>query len=174
MTEPVTLQEAKSHLRIDFSSDDDYIQALISVARDYAEGLQRRSIVSQTIELALNCFSPCIRLPRGPVQSIESVKYTQADGSVITIPSASYMLTSSDDVIPLPYGSSWPCGMLIPADGVKIRYQAGYEVVPPATKQALLLLIGHWYENREEVVIGKTALEMPMAAKSLLWLDRTW
>ncbi|MFK7695400.1 head-tail connector protein [Paenibacillus sp. HJGM_3] len=170
--EPVTLAEVKAHLRIDFTDDDVYLSALISAARDYAEGFQHRSLVPQTLEYTDHCFSPVVRLRRGPVTEIVSVSYTAIDGSEQTITPADYTLTSNDELIPK-YGTYWPLTIGY-GDAVRIRYKAGYTDVPCATKQAMLLLIGHWYENRESVTVGRTAVELPLAATSLLWMDRTW
>lgn len=170
--EPITLAEAKAHLRVDFLDDDAYITALISVARDYAEGFQKRSLATQTLELTLNNFVSIMHLQRGPVQSVTSVKYTPAGGTPVTLLPEAYQLTTSGEIYPVP--SSWPCVGLIPAEGVQVRYVAGYTILPPATKQAILLLMGHWYENRETVTMGRTPVEVPFAATSLLWLDRAW
>lgn len=171
--EPVSLVEAKAHLRIDFSDDDAYILALILAARGFAENFQRRSLASQTLELTEHCFSPVVRLQKGPVTAIVSVSYTAPDGSVQTISSGGYTLTSNDELIP-PWGTYWPLTTGV-GDAVRIRYTAGYDSIPATTKQAMLLLIGHWYENREAVVVGmRPPTELPMAATSLLWMDRTW
>jgi len=174
--EPISLPEAKAHLRVDFSDDDAYISALVMVARDYTEGFQGRSLAPVTLELSLDSF-PCgpIRLPRTPVTSVVSVKYTRSDGAVVTMPNADYIVKKNGDTIPS-YGKYWPADILIPGDALNVRYLAGYDstTIPPATKQAMLLLIGHWYENRETVIIGKTPAEVPLAATSLLWMDRTW
>lgn len=196
--EPVTLQEAKSHLRIDFTDDDSYILGLISAARGYAEGIQKRSIGVQTLELNLDEFpvtssrtygyfygygmgkagiygSGAIQLHSGPVQSVVSVKYTQSDGSAVTmVEGTDYLLNSRDQVVPV---STWPVVNLISADAIKIQYTAGYNICPPATKQAILLMVGHFYENREAVVVTSSrsgASELPLAVQSLLALDRDW
>jgi uncharacterized phiE125 gp8 family phage protein len=169
--EPVTLEEAKSHLRVDFTDDDAYIQGLISAARGYAEGVQKRSLAPQTLELTIDSFPSKISLQRGPVRSVGSVKYTTRDGNSNTIASTDYMLSAAGDVIPL---VNWPSDLLLPADGVQVQYAAGYTEIPATTKQAILLMIGHWYENREAVVIGQAPSELPLAVNSLLWLDRTW
>jgi uncharacterized phiE125 gp8 family phage protein len=169
--EPITLTDAKAHLRVDSTEDDTYISALISAARDYTEGFQKRSIAVQTLELTLDYFPLTIPLKRGPIQAVTSVKYTKADGSSVTIAPSEYLLTSTGDIYPV---HCWPSATLIRVEGVQVQYTAGYTTIPPATKQAMLLLIGHWYENREAVVIGKAPAKMPMAVESLLWLDRMW
>jgi uncharacterized phiE125 gp8 family phage protein len=60
-------------------------------------------------------------------------------------------------------------------NGVEIQVVVGYgaeDAVPQEYKQAILLLLGHWYENREQVTVGEVAREIPMGVEALLWLDR--
>lgn len=181
-SEPVTLSEAKSHLRVDFADDDTYISGLISAARSYSEGFQKRSIPQQTLELSMDKFpvnsrtngSCAIQLHSGPVQSVSSVKYTKSDVTVVTMTAGTdYLVNSRDQIVPV---TTWPVVDLISTDAIKIQYTAGYSSVPPATKQALLLLIGHWYENREAIIAQSrgVAQELPLAVQSLLSLDRDW
>jgi uncharacterized phiE125 gp8 family phage protein len=178
--EPISLGEAKRHLRAEeFDDDDLYISSLIMVARDYVEGFQNRSLAPKTYELILDTF-PCnrgykpIRLPRTPVSSVLSVKYTLANGSTtVTHPPASYVVKADGDIVPA-YNKLWPSDELTSGDAVKIQYTAGYTEIPAATKQGMLLLIGNWYENREPVVMGKTVEKIPFTVDMLLSLDRMW
>jgi uncharacterized phiE125 gp8 family phage protein len=172
-TEPISLPEAKSHLRVDFIDDDAYISGLISAARVYAEGFQGRSLAPTTLELIQDTFSSSIKLRRGPVNSVTSITYTRADGTVVTLPTTDYIVKADGDIITA-YHKFWPVDELVPGDAVKVTYQAGYTSAPQSTKQALLLLIGHWYENREAVVVGKEPKELPLAVNALLWMDRSW
>lgn len=169
-SEPITLVEAKSHLRVDFPEDDAYITSLITVARDYAEGFQRKSISNQTLELTQNYFTTPIILERGPVRSVTSIKYTLEDGTVKTVDPSTYLLTVDGYIVPKTY---WPTDRLQIVDGVKVVYEAGDSTaIPPSTKHAILLTIGHWYETREPIIVGKTVAKVPLSATSLLWLDR--
>ncbi|MDR1943975.1 MAG: head-tail connector protein [Synergistaceae bacterium] len=99
MTEPISLSEAKKHLRVEFGDDDELIQGLIAAAREYAEGFMNRSLVAKTED-----------------EEAPAVKQT------------------------------W--------------------------KQAMFLLIGHWYEHRESVNMGNITTEIPMGVDMLLWQDR--
>ncbi|MBY6275383.1 head-tail connector protein [Symbiobacterium thermophilum] len=175
--EPVSLEEAKAHLRVDGNHDDALIAALITAAREYAEGYQQRAFVTQTLELTLDCFpaSGEIELPRPPIQRVESITCTLADGSTMTVDPDTYLLDAPSGRLALAYGASWPNVTLAPIGGVTIRYVAGYgdpSKVPAKVKQAILLIVGHWYANREDAVVGTVITRLPMAAEALLWQDR--
>lgn len=169
-SEPLTLEEAKSHLRVDFGDDDAYITSLIKVARDFAEGFQKKSIGQYTLEQYQSCFTTPIKLEQGPVKSVTSVKYYLEDGTEMTVDPSVYMLTVDGKLLPKRPSNYWPMDILQPADGVKITYVAGEDNVPETTKQAMLLLIGNWYENREPVSVGKAVAKIPLTAESLLWM----
>jgi len=177
--EPVSLAEAKTHLRIDpdMDEDDAYIEALISAAREYAEGRQRRSIARKTYELTLEAFESRTVLPLPPAVSVESMKVKNRDGSETTIASTDYSLLSDDfrAFVQSRPGFSY-AAPLYEVYPVSIRYVAGYDAasVPIKTKQAILLIVGHWYENREEVVVGRNASRIPLAADALLSMDKVW
>ncbi|MGE5553301.1 MAG: head-tail connector protein [Betaproteobacteria bacterium] len=177
--EPVTLQEAKAHLRIDGTEEDALITALITAAREYCEACQSRAYLEQTWELVLDAFpkEAYIELPRPPLRSIVSVKYIDKDGAETTWDPTNYVVDTASQPgrLVLAYGKTWPAVTLRPA-GVRVQYKAGYgtaaSAVPARVRQAMLLLIGHWYEHRETVNIGNIVTEIPMAAEALLWQDR--
>ena len=168
--EPVTLAEAKLHLRVDHSDEDAYITALITASREWCESYLGGSICQQTKALITNHFPHYLRLPGGPVQSISSVTYEDENGDTQIVDASTYRLTG-DGYISLAWGKSWPTGY---ACDVTITYVAGYppevttelveeegedpvEVettdyaanVPASIKQAILLLVGALYEDRE-------------------------
>ena len=71
------------------------------------------------------------------------------------------------------YGTEWP-ETLDAANVVRVVYVAGAATPPATVKAAMLLTIGHLYENRESVVIGQTAIELPLGVKALLDTVRVW
>ena len=159
-TEPVSLTEAKAHLRVTSTDDDDLITALIVAARAAAEHELQRSLITQTLEKALDMFPDAIQLLSPPVQSVTSVKYLDVDGVEQTLSSSSYTLDNASDSTPAwltpAYGYDWP-ETYAEVNAVKVRYVAGWgsaSLVPQPIKQWMLLQIGHWYENRESVNIG--------------------
>ncbi len=180
-TEPVSLDEAKAHLRVTTTDEDAYIASLITAAREWCEGFQQRAYITQAHKLTLDRW-PCgraIYLPRPPLQSVTSIVYTDSEGAQYTIEAKSYIVDTDAEPgrIVLAYGASWPSVTLRPAAGVEITYVAGYgdaSDVPQKVKQAMLLLVGHWYEQREAVLAGSISKEIEFAVHSLLWQDRVF
>lgn len=192
--EPLTLAEVKLHCAVDGNEFDTLLTSLITAARQYVEKIGGRALITQTWQLQLDCF-PCnlcgrIELPGGPAQSIESVKYIDTDGDEQTMAEADYVLrpTGGNSLLCLGFDKAWPDYRY--QDGeypVKIAYVVGYPYnsedspaepptinVPESIKQAMKLLIAHWYQNRETVVIGSTVERLPLAVESMLGLDRIY
>lgn len=176
--EPISEDEAKAHLRVDTVDEDALITTLIGTAREYVEAFTGRALISQTWALKLDAF-PCdgaaIVLPKPPVTDVSSVIYVGTDGNDAA------MAYQTD----LPAGPKAQPGRLMPAYGsyypatrsvfnaVTITFTCGYgdeDDVPYALKAAMLLLMGHWYANREAVTIGSSIVaSLPMAVDALLW-----
>ena len=176
-TEPVSTSEAKSHLRVDTTADDTLIGTLITAARQHVENHLRRALITQTWELVMDAFpaGDVIRLPRPPLVSVTSIKYTDVAGSESTFSSAAYVVDtdSTKGRVVLKSGESWPSDTLAAANGVRVRYVAGYgsaAAVPNPIRQAILLLIGTLYENRESVLVaqGVTVAQLPFGVEALL------
>jgi uncharacterized phiE125 gp8 family phage protein len=169
---PVTVSEAKSHLRIDSSDDDSYISALVGAARNIAENYTNRSFYTQTWVMTLPYFPyGSIELKRGEVQSITSLKYYDSDNSLQTWDATNYRLDNSSDIGLIEPSDGWPSNVYERSNAVEITYITGWTshtLIPSAIKQACLLIIGHLYENRQDVVIGSQVNEMPQASKYLL------
>lgn len=155
--EPVSITEAKLHLRVDGTDEDALITALIVAARAAAEHETGRSLVTQTLRLTLDAFPADggIELLRGPVQSITQVQYVDAAGSTQTLSGSLYALDNASEysshyLLPA-YGSTWPATRE-QANAVWVDYVAGYgnaAAVPQAIKQWILLAVGDMYANRE-------------------------
>ncbi len=173
--EPVTLADAKVHLRTitgDASEDAAIITPLITAAREYCENITGRAFAAQTIEAYPDRFAPIIELPRSPVISVTSVVYTDADGNETTMDAGDYLVDGKFGRIAFKKIPSFNPAILNP---IKITYTAGLESVPRTVRQAMLLLIGHWYENREAVVVGAVAaVKIELAVKNLLNQSRAW
>jgi uncharacterized phiE125 gp8 family phage protein len=170
--EPISLEEAKAHLRVDINTDNELIEALIAAAREYCETFQGRAYITQTWELWLDAFpaQSWIQLPRPPLQAEElEVKYYDINDHNETFEDYFVDTKSEPGYIVLNTGAAWPSIILRPANGVCVTFTVGYgaaEDVPQKVKQAMLLIIGDWYENRE----AKSTI--PKAAEALLWQDR--
>jgi uncharacterized phiE125 gp8 family phage protein len=171
--EPVTLTEAKLHCRVDGSSEDTLITGLIQAAREHVENIiLHKALVTQTLEYVISAFPENdLQLPMPPLASVTSIKYTDSVGVESTIAPADYVVNSDCSpglVIPA-YGKSWPSATLRPSGGIRVRYVAGYGLaasVPQGFKQAILLLIGHLYQNRE-LMANASLGEMPFAVTAL-------
>lgn len=168
--EPVTLAEAKAHLRILHSSEDAEIGGFVAAARSQLEDTLGRAIVRQTLDWSLASFpaSGEIALPRSPLLSVTSVKYLDTAGAEQTLSAAAYHALADDKFsrIERASGASWPAIAAHPR-AVTVRWVAGYTpaACPPAIKQAILLMVAHWYSNREAA--GDARSEMPLAVKYL-------
>ena len=174
--EPVSTSEAKSHLRVDTTADDTYIGTLITVARQNVESHLRRALISQTWEVVLDAFpAGVIRLPKPPLASVTSIKYTDDEGNESTYSSANYVVDTDTEPgrVVLKSGESWPSDTLAAANGVRVRYVAGWAnaaAVPAAIRQAVLLVCGSLYENREDVIVaqGVSIGRLPFGVEALL------
>ncbi len=177
-TEPVTLDEAKLHLRVDCAADDDYITALIKVARKHAELFQNRSYITQTLELRMDFFPQfLIELPRPPSISVTSIKYIDSAGDTQTLAASKYTTDFNSYVARIvpAFNESWPITRRV-IDAVTIEYTAGYGAagaVPETIKQAIFLLIGVWYENREPIT-ESTVMEIPFTVSALLNMEKVY
>mgnify|MGYP001233593676 CR=1 FL=1 len=174
--EPVSLAEAKLHLRIadDATDEDALIASLIVAARQHLDGysgILGRCLIDQTWALELDGFRDVIGLPLPPLRSVASVEYYDRDGVLQTVSPDVYDVVAggtSGGYIQRRPGQSWPAtgGRSLP---VKVTFVAGYgpdwNAVPQPIRHAMLLLVGHWYANREAVGAGAP---LPFAVDALL------
>lgn len=167
----VSLEEAKRHCRVDFADDDDLIFALIQTATSYFDGYSGvlgRALLPQTWRQDFDGFYDVMRLPVGPVQSVTSVIYQDVSGVDQTLNASQYVLLTDDygAYIQLAADQSWP-NVGERADAVRVTYSAGSATVIPAIRMAALLLIGHWYANREAGVANSMS-DLPMGVDALI------
>lgn len=166
-TEPVTLAEAKLHLRVDHSADDALIGVLIAAAREQAEHRTGRSLIDQQWTLTLDAFPDAIRLRMGRVTAISEVRYVDPAGATQVLAPASYTLDNAADYANWLFpaaGYTWPATIDQP-NAVTVVYRAGEASaanVPVSVKQWILLLVGQWYAHREAGA-EKAITEQPRA-----------
>jgi uncharacterized phiE125 gp8 family phage protein len=153
--EPIGIDEVKAHSRIDLNEDDLLIQRQILTARHNAERVYDIAIITQTWTMYLEWLPyDCIEIFKIPLQSVTSVKYTDADGLTQTIPNNLYMvdLNSRPPRIVRVQDASWPYVQPRPR-AVAVELVAGYgdkcQDVPPNVTTYLLYKVGDLYENRE-------------------------
>ncbi|MBT8199586.1 MAG: head-tail connector protein [Acidimicrobiia bacterium] len=179
--EPVSANELIEHLRADQAEDHDLIKDLAQAAREYAEDVTGRALVTQTLTYALDAFPAggVIQLPKPPLASVTSITYTDVDDASQTMSTGDYSVdtAATPGRILLEPDASWPTSVKDIPGAVSILYVAGYgnpSSVPESIRAAIKLLVGNWYENREATISGTIIAEVPMAAKSLLWSNRVY
>jgi len=166
--ELVSLEMARAHLRVDGTDEDAYIASLVRRARAYAEHEAGRSFGTQTLKATLAALSDAMPLPRGPVVSVSSVTYLDANAARQTLSSALYYLdrSSLDAIVRRVPGASYPT-QSVRVGGAEITYLAGaWGVLPEGAVQYILLLVGSMYEHREADV-ERAAMRHPFADRLL-------
>lgn len=156
--EPVSLAEAKLHLRVDVDDDDALISSLIAAARQAAETLTGRQLISARWKLVLDAFPwGEILLAKCPVQSIVSIQYLDMNGLSQMLPSSDYVVDTACEparITPV-FGKTWP--PTLPQIGaVTVTFDAGYgaaSAVPEGLKSWVKLRVGSLYAHREEMSI---------------------
>ncbi len=154
--EPLSTAEAKSHLRVDTSDEDTYIASLVAAAREEAERVSWRALITQTWRLTLDRFptgDAAIVVPRPPLQSVTSIQYVDENGDTQTVVSSAYDVDTNREpgrIVPA-FGESWPSTRR-EAEAVTIVFVAGYgddaTDIPENTRHWLRLHVGHWHCHR--------------------------
>lgn len=199
--DPVSLDEAKAHLRVDFEDDDTLIAAFVSASTRFVDGPKGflgRALIDQTWDLYLDEF-PCYRyrnphprhgwrhdhpieIPLPPLIQVLGIFYIDGNGDEQEVPTSSYVVDPASEPgrVALVSGASWPTAACR-INAVRIRFRAGYidgsnspptDNVPATIKAAILLHVGDLYANRETQVIGQTVVTLPWAAEQLLRPER--
>lgn len=172
---PVSVADAKTHLRVDHATDDALIQRLIEAAVGAIDGPPGIGIamVSQVWRLSLDSF-PCsvIELPLGPVLTVDSITYVDTAGATQTLPSGDYQtdITRNPARIAPAYGKFFPSTRL-GLNAVKVQFTAGFgaaSAVPSDLKSAILLIVGNLYTNRDATVLGAAVAQLPMGVDAIL------
>ena len=176
--EPVSVSEAKAHLRVDISDDDSYISTLITAAREWCEQYLDRTLINTQWTMRLDSFPYEIELPRPPIATsgtttAVALTYTLGDDSTATLSTTAYRVdrNSTPGVVRQLRAGTWPAN-LDDYNAVAVTWWAGYGAsgtsVPAAIRHAILMLVGHWYESRSSVLTGSISKEIEFGVKSLL------
>lgn len=174
--EPISLAEAKIDLKVDNTDEDELINILRQAARETVEQHTNRSLITQTRVAKLDWF-PCsdtILLPNGPVQSVTTVKYYDASNVLTTMSSGDYWVDSHSGIPRIVVKNYWPETYTRP-HAVEVTYVCGYGAagsdVPAPLRKACLFILGHFYENRQQVIVSGSsmgAMEIPFGAQVLM------
>lgn len=178
--DPANLEEAKAHLNVTFSDDDDLIEAMIAAATKHAEHFTGRAFIDQTWDFYLDAFpsGDTIEIPQPPLIEVGGVFYLDGNGDEQEFASSNYAVddVSSPGRLRLSTSASWPT-IKDTLNAVRIRFRCGYldlgnsppsDNVPEDIKKAILMEVGTLYMQRETVVVGQTAVTLPSAWEWLL------
>ena len=171
-TYPVSLTEAKSHLKVDTTADDTYIESIIKAATQLSEEYTNRFFIDTVIEQYASSFAELETLFKSKVSVISFVKYYDSNNTLQTLSDTIYdaQVRYEPAQIQLADGQSYPA-FTKRNDAVEVKYTVGYGAasdVPEIIKQAILLTIGNFYSNRESVIVGRMVSELPQNSKWLL------
>lgn len=204
--EPITLDQAKAHLRVTFAQEDDLIGSLVTASRRYCESALKQGLVTQSWTMYLDGFPAAggyynkairdvwsgsgglpsglgfypgmvpnstgvIDLPRPPILSVDAVRYFDFAGDVQVVDPSLYVVSLGTPARIQPqYSTVWPIARPT-IDAVQVDFTSGYgadgSAVPATIRQAMLLCISHWYNNREWVSDGSFAT-VPQTVQALL------
>lgn len=187
VVEPVTVAEAKAHLRVDNSNSDTEIASMVTAAREWCEQYLDRTLVNTQWVMRFDSFPPDgtqdIELPRPPMSlagttTAVSVTFTAETGGTQAYSTASFRVdrNSTPGAVKTLYGQTWP-PHLMDDNAVSVTWWGGYgsagSTVPAAVRHAILMLVGHWYESRQAAVgTGAVPQDVPYGVKSLLSSQR--
>lgn len=172
---PISLEEVRHQTRIDGTEEDPTLQIYIDAATGYLDGpggILDRALVTQTWAQAYPAFADRMLLPPGlqPVQSVAAVNYYDAADTTQLLSNTLYRLVQGEagPWVERTTDAPWPA-TAVREDAVTIEFIAGEEpaAVAAPIRQAMLLMVAHWYANREAVAVGASA-ELPFAVTALL------
>lgn len=189
--EPVTLAEAREHLRLvatgspESHPDDDFVSRAIAAARRMAESFTNRAFVETTFTWRFDRFasdSVELSLPIGAGLSVDSISYIDQNGDSQAFTDFVFLATETGGRLAPATDKSWPDVRGSLGD-VTITFKAGYSPtndsppdyranVPDDIKHAILFAVGHFYENRESVMVDVNPAKVPMTFEDILWPHR--
>jgi uncharacterized phiE125 gp8 family phage protein len=174
MASPLTLAAAKDYLRVDDDDEDALISGLIAAATDHVERFTGLILDRRTVSEGVTGFAGRIRT--WPIVSVEEVAYVDHQGLDQVLDTNSWRLNAATRPARLGTRSKpWPTvGRL--NGTISITMIAGYSGtdLPSGVMQALKMLVGHFYRNREAVIASGSPVEVPMAVDMLLQPHRLW
>jgi uncharacterized phiE125 gp8 family phage protein len=176
--EPVSLAEAKQHLRVDTADDDTYIGTLIKAAREWVEEYLDRSLVYTQWQVKADLFPVEFEVPRPPMATDGTftavvLSYEATDGTTKTVAGSDYRVDrdATPAVVRNVYNGTWPSDAVYDSNAITLTFWAGYGAdatnVPQVVKHACLMLVAHWYERRM-AADAMGAREVPLGVRALL------
>lgn len=176
----VNLDEAKDHLRVTHDEENFLIQRCIRAAIGYAENRLSMKLMSQTWDYFMDSFPVGnILLPYPPLSSVTTIKYYDSDNEQQPVSTSDYRVDAVSLPARIEYASSWPTSYA-KFNAVEVRFVCGYAtkgVIPQNIINALFLLVGHFYENRQTIMISTgplNQLKLEIGADDLLDIERIY
>tara|TARA_R110001583_G_scaffold41210_2_gene131226 strand:+ start:2027 stop:2605 length:579 start_codon:yes stop_codon:yes gene_type:complete len=168
-----TTTEAKDFLKVDTTADDTLIDSLIKAATQSCQIFTNRYFLTTTVTQYSDKWDGIYTLYKSPVIGITHIKYFDSNDTEQTLASSNYILdnVSQPARIGIAVNGTLP-DLADRINAVRVEYKVGYGItsnlVPEGIKQAVLITIGNWYENRQTVITGRTATELPLSSQYLL------
>jgi len=175
------LEDIKNHLRLSLgeTDEDGLLEGLRKSAQEYVENYTNRKLLTQSWNVYFDDWpdGDSFEIPYPPLQSIPStgVVYTNSTNDSTTWGSTKWCSDTASEpgrLVREYEESSWPTTATLHNNNpIAIEFVCGYTTasnIPQSIRQAMLLIVGHFYENREETIIGQPITRVPMAVKSLL------
>ncbi len=173
--EPLSLAEAKAHLRLTSADEDGLLSRLIIAARQHIESHTGLSLIRQQLLCTHDTWpeGESLTLSPYPVISIDALRILNEDGDPTSIPLAHTYLAATPRParLVLRQGRRWP-RLERAAGGIHVHLTAGFGPsaadVPEPLRHAAALLMAHWYEHREPVNPGEAPVPVPLSVDALL------
>lgn len=174
-SEPVTLSEAKAHLRIDGSNEDVLLTSLILTSRLHVEAALGLALINQTWMLVLDRWPADgggVDIPIQPLQAVTAVRVRDTSSAATVIAPTQYLVDIVSKPPRLVWNNAAPPEPGRFANGIEIDLSTGFgataAAVPAPLKHAILMLTAHWYEHRDPIEIGSVAARIPEAVNDLI------
>lgn len=167
----IELDEAINHVKaLPDGTDDELIENMITAAREYCEGITGRAIMGRDMTAFPDSLSGRLFLPKPPIKKIDSITAYDKAGNAHAITEYAFDAKSGEVfIVDAPRIDAREINPYV------IKYSAGYDQIPGLMRQAMLLMIGHWYINRESVVVGSNAtVDVGLTTKDLLKQFKVW
>jgi uncharacterized phiE125 gp8 family phage protein len=149
---PLSVADAKAHLRVETPDEDGYIEGLLKAAIAHVEAGTGVALISQTWRVYLDEWpDDClVELPLHPVRSILAVTVFDAEGAPQALDANLWRLDAVSRPARLVFRAPPDPGLA--PNGIEIDLRAGFgdtgNEVPDQLRRAVLLLVAHWHELR--------------------------
>lgn len=178
--EPVLLEEAKAHLKIDHDDEDVMLASLMLAARLQIEQALSLGLITQAWTYQMDGWpkGAIVNLPLSPLQAVTAVRVKNSSGASELIAGTNYVV----DLVSKPprlvwNGNAGPQAPGIVAGGIEIDLTVGFGAsgasVPAPIKHAILMLTAHWYEHRDLYTGDAQCARIPAAINDLIQPFRT-